>query len=214
MKPLTRHTPKMIDLPDNRIVLASASITRHDILTAAGVPHIVDAPELDECEIKSVLRARNTSGPEMAKALAIAKAMSVSSKYPSAMVLGADQVLQCGGETLDKPVDRNDALRQLRLLRGKTHRLISCAAIVCKGIKVWVAEDTAKLVVRKNASDGFLDEYLSTVGNEALQGPGGYRVEARGAQLFSRIDGSHFTILGLPLLPLLDYLRKNGVLRV
>lgn len=210
----SHHTPKTTDLPDNQIVLASTSPTRHQLLVAAGVPHIVEPPKVDEREIKTALRARDASGSEIARALAVAKAMSVCQRYSTAMVLGADQVLQCGQDTFDKPVDRNDALSQLRLLRGKTHELISSAAIVWKGVTTWVVVDTAKLVVRQNLSDGFLDEYLSAVGNDALQGPGGYRVEARGAQLFSRIDGSHFTILGLPLLPLLDYFREKGFLRI
>ena len=128
------------------------------------------------------------------------------------MVLGADQVLECNGETFDKPVDRADALAQFQSLRGVKHQLISYAVIVRGGVRIWQAVDRATLEIRSDATDDFFSAYLDAVGNDAFNGPGGYRVESLGVQLFSKLDGSHFTILGLPLLALLDYLRANGVL--
>ena len=138
--------------------------------------------------------------------------MYVSRKHPDAMVLGADQILALGEDTFDKPVDREDALSQLQRLRGHKHELISYAVIVRGGQRIWQAVDRAKLVVRADASDAFFDAYLDAAGDDAFNGPGGYRVESLGVQLFSAIDGAHYTILGLPLLALLDYLRANGIL--
>ena len=139
--------------------------------------------------------------------------MYVSRKHPDQMVLGADQVLECDGETFDKPVDRDDALGQLQSLRGKRHSLISYAVMARGSRRIWQAVDQATLEVRADASDDFLNAYLDAAGDDAFNGPGGYRIESLGVQLFSRIDGSHFTILGLPMLALLDYLRANGVLK-
>ena len=203
---------RLIGTPLAQIVLASASITRHRLLDGAGVPHLVEPSRVDEDEIKLSLRAAGATGTEIAEVLAEAKAVYVSRKHADVMVLGADQVLECDGETYDKPVDRADALAQLQALRGKRHELISYAVIVRGGARIWQAVDRAALEIRADASDAFLESYLDAAGRDAFNGPGGYRIESLGAQLFSRIDGSHFTILGLPLLPLLDYLRANGVL--
>jgi septum formation protein len=203
---------RIVGLPNARIVLASASRTRHRLLEDAGVPHIVKPSRVDEDEIKLSLRADGASGIALAEVLAEAKATYVSRKHPDAMVLGADQVLVCEGETFDKPVDREDALRQLQSLRGKRHDLISYAVIVRGGQRIWQAVDTARLQIRADAGDEFLNAYLDAAGGDAFNGPGAYRIESLGVQLFSRIDGSYYTILGLPMLALLDYLRTNGIL--
>tara|TARA_R110002072_G_scaffold33205_8_gene100563 strand:+ start:582 stop:1226 length:645 start_codon:yes stop_codon:yes gene_type:complete len=207
-----REERRLIGSAGQPIVLASASITRRRLLEGAGVPHVIEASRVDEDEIKTSLRAEGAPGSDIAEVLAEAKAVYVGRKHPDKMVLGADQVLECDGRTFDKPVDREDALGQLQALRGKRHSLISYAVIVRGGGRIWQAVDRATLEVRADASDDFLNAYLDAAGSDAFNGPGGYRIESLGAQLFSRVDGSHFTILGLPLLALLDYLRANGVL--
>lgn len=203
---------RFIGTPSAPVVLASASMTRRRLLEGAGVPHIVEPSRVDEDGIKLSLRAEGATGVEIAEVLAEAKAVYVSRKHPESMVLGADQVLECDGGTYDKPVDRADAMAQLQALRGRRHELISSAVIVRGGTRIWQAVDRATLEIRADATDGFLDSYLDAAGDDVFNGPGGYRIESLGAQLFSRIDGSHFTILGLPMMPLLDYLRANGVL--
>lgn len=193
------------------IVLASASMTRRALLEAAGVPFEVSPARVDEDEIKIAMRAEGASAVEIAEVLAEAKATYVSRKFPGRMVLGADQMLEFEGITLDKPVDRDDARRQLDMLRGRIHTLVSYAVIVRDGERIWQGLDRARMHVRE-MSDGFLEAYLDAAGDDAFNGPGGYRVELLGVQLFARIDGTHYTILGLPMFTLLDYLRANGVL--
>jgi septum formation protein len=208
----TLQSLRLIGSAETSIVLASASMTRRALLEGAGVPHMVEPSRVDEDEIKISLRAEGATGTGIAEVLAEAKAMYVSRKHPEQMVLGADQVLECDGATFDKPVDRDDALGQLQALRGKRHSLISYAVMARGSQRIWQAVDRVTLEVRADASDAFLNAYLDAAGDDAFNGPGGYRIESLGAQLFSRIDGSHFTILGLPMLALLDYLRANGVL--
>jgi septum formation protein len=213
----TFPNPRFIGSPEVEssvpVVLASGSATRRMLLEGAGIPHIVEPSHVDEDEIKISLRAEGACAADIAEVLAEAKAMYVSRKHPEKMVLGADQVLECNGATFDKPVDRDDALSQLQILRGQRHSLISYAVIVRGRQRIWQAVDRATLEVRADASDDFLHAYLDAAGDDAFNGPGGYRIESLGAQLFSKIDGSHFTILGLPMMALLDYLRANGVLR-
>ena len=203
---------RLIGNPETSIVLASASATRRALLEGAGVPHRIEPSRVDEDEIKAAMRAAGAPAVEIAEVLAEAKARYVSRKHPDALVLGADQILACDGETFDKPVDRADALSQFHRLRGRRHELISYAVIVRGGDRIWQGVDTAKLTMRADASDAFFEAYLEAAGDDAFNGPGGYRVESLGVQLFSDIDGSHYTILGLPLLALLDYLRANGIL--
>ena len=204
---------RVIGNSEGEIVLASASQTRRTLLEGAGVPHLVEPSRVDEDELKIGLRAEGASPVEMAEVLAEAKAMYVLRKHPEAMVLGADQILALENETFDKPVDRADALAQLQNLRGQRHELISYAVIVRSGQRIWQGVDRAKLTVRADATDDFLNAYLDAAGDDVFNGPGGYRVESLGVQLFSDIDGAHYTILGLPLLALLDYLRGNGILK-
>ena len=196
---------------NGKIVLASTSSARRRMLQASGIPFVVEAPRVDEREFKLGLEAEGASAAEIAEVLAEAKAVGVSRRKQGLMVVGADQVLQCGDRRYDKPIDRADALSQLKSLRGRRHELVSCAVVVKDGLRTWHAIDRARLEIR-DASDDFLESYLDAIGADALNGPGAYRIEGLGSQLFSRIEGSHFTVMGLPLLQLLEYLRQTGVL--
>lgn len=194
------------------LVLASTSAARRAMLDAAGVPHEALAPHVDEESIKAALLAEGASPRAVADALAEAKAVKISRKLPGALVLGADQVLALAdGAMLDKPAGRDGAAAQLRRLRGEEHRLISAAVIAENGTAVWRVADTASLQVRR-FSDEWLETYLDAEGEAILGCVGSYRLEALGAQLFARVRGDHFTILGLPLLAVLDYLRTRGVI--
>ena len=194
------------------LLLASQSPARRAMLEAAGVPHEAVVPGVDEETMKEALEADGLDARALADALAEFKATKLSLRHPRRLVLGCDQLLvRDDGALLDKPADRDEAAAQLRALRGRTHRLISAAVVCQTGAAVWRHVDVAKLHVR-DFSDSFLDTYLA-VEWPAIGGcVGGYRFEGLGAQLFARIDGSHFTILGLPLLPLLDWLRVRGVI--
>ncbi|ARS28121.1 Maf family protein [Sphingomonas sp. KC8] len=195
-----------------KLVLASQSAARRAMLSAAGVPHDAMAPGVDEDAAKAALKADSNDARRMADALAELKAIKLSRRFPQDLVLGCDQTLSCDDGTMfDKPVNRADAADQLRALRGATHRLTSAAVICHGGAPVWRHVDVAKLTMRA-FSDAWLETYLDAEWPAIAGCVGGYRLEGLGAQLFSRIDGSHFTILGLPLLPLLDYLRVRGVL--
>ena len=198
--------------PQNRLVLASASQVRTKILTAAGVSHIVEPANVDEDEIKQSLRLDGAAPGDIAATLAEAKALQTGNRHPDALVIGADQVLALGNRIFDKPADVAAAGEQLKTLRGKPHVLHAGVCVVQQGRRIWHCNETAELTVRE-FSDTFLDRYLATVGTAVCQSVGGYQLEGVGAQLFSRIDGDYFTILGLPLLPLLDFLRGHGVVQ-
>jgi septum formation protein len=146
-----------------------------------------------------------------ARVLAEAKTLEVAARRPGKIVIGADQMLECGEEWFDKPADRVAARAQLTRLAGKDHRLISAAAAVRDGEVVWALADTAELTMRP-LSAAFIDRYLERVGDAALQSVGGYQIEGIGLQLFSEIRGDHFTILGMPLLPVLEFLRREGAI--
>lgn len=195
------------------LVLASTSAARRAMLTAAGVPFEALSPQVDEEEIKLALKAEGVAPRDLADALAETKAVKLSRKLPGILVLGADQVLALpDGQMFDKPGSRDGVAAQLRLLRGKEHRLMSAAVIAENGTPVWRHVDTARLWMR-DFGDAFLDAYLDAEAEHVAGCVGAYRLEGFGAQLFSRVSGDHFTILGLPLLAVLDYLRVRGVLR-
>jgi septum formation protein len=195
-----------------RLVLASGSASRRAMLEAAGVSFTIDKPNVDEDAVKASLAAARTNGRDMADALAQLKALKVSARDPQALVLGSDSVVELDdGTLLDKPHDRDDAAAHLRRLSGKRHRLHSAAVIGEGGRPVWREVDTATLFVRP-LGDAFIAAYLDAEWPAIAGCVGCYRIEGPGAQLFARIDGSQFTILGLPLLPVLDYLRVRGVL--
>lgn len=191
------------------LILASGSPTRARLLRNADVAFEAIPATIDEDAVKSEFAS---SGPaRIAAILAERKAVAVSAGAPGRLVVGADQVLDLAGHALSKPADRSEARRQLESLSGRPHDQISCVCAVRDGMVLWHHGDRATLWVR-HLTDDFMDRYLDEVGDAALEGPGAYRIEGPGAQLFDRIDGDFFTILGLPLLPLLGFLRAQGVL--
>lgn len=194
-----------------KLLLASKSATRRRMLDAAGVPfEVVDAP-LDETREKAGFMASAIDARTLAERLAAAKALSAATPA-NRLVLGADQVLETEmGGVLSKAGSREEMREQLRMLSGRTHHLHSAAVICESGRICWSAVETATLVMR-DLGDSFLDAYLDQEYEDVRWDVGGYRIEGLGAQLFDRVDGSHFAILGLPLLPLLDFLRLRGIL--
>lgn len=193
------------------IVLASASLARAALLRAAGIPILVDAAAIDEAEVKASLQAAQAAPAAIAEALAELKAQRVSRRHAGSLVIGADQVLECEGALFDKPADLAAARSQLQTLRGRRHQLVSAVVLVRDCQRIWHHVARADLEMREFSTD-FLDRYLQSAGGAALSSVGAYQVEGVGAQLFASIDGDYFTILGLPLLPLLGILREHGVL--
>ena len=192
------------------VVLASASESRAQILRGAGIDFAIDPAAIDESAIKSKLQGSGASADAVASALADAKALAVTQRHPGARVIGADQMLECGGTWFDKPSDMAEARRHLQTLRGRDHRLITAACVAVDEEIAWRGVSHAQLTMRA-FSDRFLDAYLADTGQSVLGSVGAYRIEETGIQLFSCIDGDHFTILGLPLLALLDFLRVEQV---
>ena len=195
----------------SRLVLASRSAARRTMLENAGVPFEVDAADVDEAAAKAALGARGASAERVADALAELKARRVCARRPGTLVLGADSMLECGGRRFDKAATVAGARRCLLALRGRTHRLVTAAALLRDGERLWGRVSVARLTMRA-FSEAFLDDYLAAEGDLALASVGCYRIEGRGPQLFDRIEGDFFAILGLPMLELLDMLRVRGVL--
>lgn len=193
------------------IVLASGSATRRAMLEQAGVAFVVDTAPVDETAVKDAMRLETGNPARVAEVLAELKATRVSARHPGAIVIGADQMLDCDGVWYDKPADGAAARAQLQSLRDRTHRLVSAVVAVRDGQRLWHHTDQARLTMRR-FSDAFLDDYLAKAGDAVLSSVGAYQLEGLGAQLFMAVEGDHFTILGLPLLPLLDFLRENGEL--
>jgi septum formation protein len=184
------------------------------MLNAAGVSLEAVPALVDEQSIKASLAQAGAKPRDIADALAEAKARKLSRKMPTAMVLGCDQIcVGPDGFIFDKPETRDDARAHLAQLSGKVHRLISAAVICEQGEPVWRVIDTAQLTMR-NLSPQFIDNYVETYWDEIRHCVGCYRIEAEGAQLFANVSGSQFTIIGMPLLPLLDYLRIRGLLMI
>lgn len=196
-----------------RVVLASASRIRASLLANAGVPVSVCPAAVDEASLRRDFEAGGAAPApaEIARHLAQAKALAVSRLDPEGLVIGADQVLSCAGEIFSKPAGRDVARAQLLQLRGRTHRLDSAVACARAGTLAWSHVAGADLTMRA-FSDAFLDDYLERAGSTILASVGAYQLEGLGAQLFARIEGDYFTILGLPLLPLLTFLRSDGSL--
>jgi septum formation protein len=194
-------------LDSRPLVLASKSEARVKILSAAGLRLEIRPAPIDERAVE--VEAGDTDAIAAARLLARAKAQNVSSVMPGRLVLGADQTLAFGRTRFSKPADRAEAREQLRALRGQTHALHSALALCRDGTVLFTHEASAQLTMR-GFSDGFLDDYLDMAGETALASVGAYQVEGLGIHLFERVEGDHFTILGLPLLPLLDFLRQAG----
>jgi septum formation protein len=193
------------------LVLASASRARRRILEAAGIAVAIDPAALDEGAIKRGARRDGLAAGQCALLLAETKAAQVALRHPGAMTIGADQMLECDGEWLDKPRDPADARRQLIRLRGRPHWLHAAVAVACDGEVLWRHVEPARLAMR-HFGDAFLDFYLAAMGASLCETVGGYQLEGLGAQLFERVEGDYFAILGLPLLPLLAFLRERGAI--
>jgi septum formation protein len=181
------------------------------MLEAAGVVFENVLPAVEEDKAKAALVAKKTAPSEIAAELAELKAMTVSKERPDAIVLGADQLLVCDGALYGKAKDLESAKRILRNLRKRKHELVTAATLIKNGAVLWRRVDTAQLWMR-DFSDAFLDAYVASEGKTLLASVGCYRVEGPGAQLFSRIKGDYFTILGLPLLRVLGALRETGIM--
>jgi septum formation protein len=194
------------------LILASASPARARLLAAAGVQARVEPAEIDEIAVKQAFRADGRSAVGCALALAEAKAGRIARNRHRALVIGADQILVCAAQWLDKPADLAVARAQLETLRGRTHELVTAVCVVQQETRLWHIVSRPRLTMR-NFSDGFLDEYLAVEGAAILGSVGAYRLEGKGVQLFDRVEGDHFAVLGMPLLELLAFLRNYGVLR-
>ncbi|MSO64686.1 MAG: septum formation protein Maf [Alphaproteobacteria bacterium] len=193
------------------IVLASASESRLRVLRSAGVTVVVDPAAIDEETVKESMFAEKSAAEDVTQALADLKVRRTSSRHPGSLVVGADQMLFCAGRWFDKPTNRATASAQLAALAGRTHHLITAACAARDGTILWRHVARAALTMR-SFSPAFLERYLDDEGDAVLMSVGSYRLEGRGAQLFSDVKGDFFTILGLPLLPLLEFLRAQKIL--
>jgi septum formation protein len=193
------------------IVLASKSEVRRKLLQAAAIPVVVDPADVDERAIEATSASAKSDPEAAALLLAREKALAVGRRR-AGMVLGADQTLALGAHRFSKPDSRAAARAQLSVLAGRTHSLHSAAAVVSKDEVLFETVSTARLTMRA-LSDGLLDAYLEGVGERATTSVGAYQLEGLGVHLFDKIEGDHFTVLGLPLLPLLAHFRKVGLLQ-
>ncbi len=189
------------------LVLASKSDIRGKILAAAGLRFEIRPSQIDERAVEANAGAADAAAA--ARVLARAKAQAVAAQRPGHLVLGADQTLARGNTRFGKPANRAAAAEQLRALRGRTHQLNSALALARDGAVLFDCVESARLTMR-DFSDRFLDDYLDMAGDLALSSVGAYQLEGIGIHLFERVEGDYFTILGLPLLPLLAFLRENG----
>jgi septum formation protein len=192
-----------------RIVLASGSRFRKAMLEAAGSDIDIVPAEIDERTVEKTLEGTGASPEDVAQVLAEAKALDVSGRQPGRLVLGCDQTLSLSDELFHKPKDMEDARRHLLKLSGRTHQLNSAAVLVRNGETLWRDVGIARLTMRK-LEPAFIGRHLARVGPMALNSVGAYQIEGEGVQLFEKIEGDYFTIVGLPLLPLLRELRELG----
>lgn len=194
-----------------KLVLASGSPFRKAMLVSAGVDVEAVPAEIDERAVEAPLQDSGVSPEDVAVILAEAKALEVSERRPGALVLGCDQTLSLGDEVFHKPADMEGARRHLLALSGKTHQLNSAAVLVRNGEVLWRHVGIANLTMRK-LEPAFIGRHLARVGDKALASVGAYQIEGEGIQLFEKVEGDHFTIVGLPLLPLLSELRRLGAI--
>lgn len=193
------------------LLLASTSATRRLLLEGAGLPVETESPGIDERAVEEAARGEGLDPPALALRLASEKALAVSRRHPDRIVLGADQVLDCGGRVFHKPSGREQARIQLQDLAGKSHALHSAGALAIGGRAVETFLESARLSMRPLPADS-IELYLDLAGPGILQSVGAYRLEDFGIHLFDKVEGDHSTILGLPLLPLLSALRRLGTL--
>lgn len=195
------------------LILASQSKSRMEMLNRAGLQALAKPSLFDEDSVKQAMREQGANARLIADKLAEQKALKISAKFPDALVLGADQILALDdGTMLDKAADKAEAIAQLKYMSGKIHRLIS-AAVICEGAKpVWRNIDVAKMDMRL-LSDEFIADYVARNWDAVQYNVGCYAIEDEGAQLFRKVEGSLFTVMGLPLLPILDYARIRGLLK-
>ncbi len=192
------------------LVLASGSEIRAEMLRKAGVAFAVDPAQVDERPIFKTMQADGLPAHVIADALAEAKAQQVANRRPGDLVIGADQVLVCEGRLFEKPGSLTEAAEQLRFLRGKPHELLSAVVIFEGASPVWRTIGRVRMEMRA-FSDAFLDEYVARQGDDLLTTVGAYKLETAGAQLFTRVEGDYFSVLGLPLLEVLDFLRSRNI---
>lgn len=194
-----------------RLILASNSASRRALMTGAGLDFSTEAATIDERAIEAELTAKRASPPDIAMALARAKAVDVSRRNPDAHVIGSDQVLSLDGRLLHKPADMAEAGNHIRAMSGRTHHLNCGVAVARAGAAVWSDVSIARMTMRP-ISEPFLDKYLAISGEGILGSVGAYHFEGPGIQLFEKIEGDYFTILGLPMLTLLAGLRQLDVI--
>jgi septum formation protein len=193
------------------LILASGSTVRRRLLENAGLDFRAVSASVDEDALKARCRAEDRDIKETALILAQAKAGEISAREPGALVVGADQMLELDGRWFDKPESREQAADHPRQFSAKTHRLVTAAVAMRAGERLWQRVDVASMTVRP-LGEPFIQAYLDAVGADALASVGAYQLEGRGAQLFEAVEGDFFTILGLPLLALLDFLRQHAMI--
>ena len=193
------------------LILASQSPFRRMLMENAGLAFSAEAAAIDERAVEAALSERNLAPPEVAEALAVEKARDVAGRNPGALVIGSDQTLSLEGRVFHKPADMAEAKFHLLSMSGRTHELNCGVALVRDGETLWNHVSIARLTMRPLSED-FVDRHLARVGTRVLASVGAYQLEGEGVQLFERIDGDYFTILGLPLLPLLAKLRNLGAI--
>ena len=203
----------MLQSATPRLILASASSARRAVLSAAGLAFDVQAAAIDEAAIKQSGQAEGAAPADVAILLAELKAERIARRNPEALVIGCDQLLVCDGIWFDKPTDPADAARHLKHLRGRTHELITAIVCLRRGQRIWHHVARPRLTMR-NVSDSVLETYLAAEADHVTTSVGAYRLEGPGIHLFDRIEGEHAAILGIPLLPLLGFLRQHGVVLV
>ena len=194
-----------------QIILASTSPFRRALLENAGVDFEVDRPRIDERAVEEATQGSGITPAEIALIIARAKAEEVSSRHPGGFVVGSDQTLSFEDELLHKPKNMDEARSRLLAFSGRTHFLNSAVAVARNGETIWSHVAEAAMTMRP-LDPAFVGRHLAKVGDKALTSVGAYQVEGEGIQLFERIEGDHFTIVGLPLLPLLEALRKLGAI--
>ena len=199
-------------MPAEPLILASGSAARAQMLKAVGVPFEIDKPTLDERAVEAPLRATGSGGAQIAAALASAKALEVSARHPGRYVLGGDLTLEVGADLLSKPDGRAGAKEHLQRLSGRSHQLHAAAMLARDGETLLSVSDVATLAMRELSED-FIETYLNAAGEAVLGSVGAYQIEGLGLHLFERIEGQHPVIMGLPLQPLMEGLRKLHLLR-